>query len=205
MGPINLWNPRINNLFLYFSQQELVRERDAQPREALARRVGVVHEAAREDHCPVGTVRHDRVQRAAREEVKRAVPGGAPAGVGEVEEGEVAVVDMRRALLQRRLAVGVDPLHRKRPAEPLADQPEEVLAKERLRLEPVHVPEAVGRPAASEAPARALHLEQHVGLRVDRQEVVVHLDPSSGRSECAAAGEDDSVDVLGGECSAAGT
>ena len=58
-------------------------------------------------------------------------------------------------------------------------------------LEPIHVPEAVGRPAASEAPFRALHLEQHLRLRIDRQEVVVHLDPGSGspgRSEYAAAG-----------------
>ena len=96
----------------------------------------------------------------------------------------------RRAVLQRRLPVGVDPLHAEPAAEPRADQPEEVLAKERLRLEPIHVPEAVGRPAASEAPSRALHLEQHLGLRVDGQKVIVDLDPSGGgspsHSECTA-------------------
>ena len=56
-------------------------------------------------------------------------------------------------------------------------------------LEPIHVPEAVGRPAAGEAPARALHAEQDLCLRIDRQKVVVHLDAgsgSAGRSECAA-------------------
>ena len=73
-------------MFLYFGQ-ELVREGHAQPREALARRIGIVHEAAREDlvrvrvrarvrvrlelwleaaredHCSVRPVRHDSVLR----------------------------------------------------------------------------------------------------------------------------------------------
>ena len=55
-------------------------------------------------------------------------------------------------------------------------------------LEPIHVPEAVGRPAASEAPARALHAEQDLGLRVDGKEVIVHLDarPAARLGEHAA-------------------